>query len=173
MPTGKKVEAVERLRQTFEKCTIAISTDYTGLTVGAMTDLRRAFRQAGVEFRVIKNSLAYLAADAAERPLVKEIIQGPTAIAFGYADPAAPARVIASFVRDTRSPLAIRGGVLGDRSLTAGDVDRLSKLPSKEELIGRLAGQLKGPVAGLASVLSSPKSGLATVLKRRAEALQA
>ena len=170
MPTEKKIEAVERLRKKLEECTVAITTDCTGMGVGAMTDLRRALREAGVEFRVVKNNLAYLAADAAGRPAMKEVIYGPTAIAFGYGEPVEPARALVKFVRDTRSPVKIKGGVLGERILTSEEVSWLSALPSKEQLIARLAGQLNGPIARLAIVLSSPVSGLATVLQRRIEA---
>ena len=172
MPTERKVKAVEGLRRLIEGCTVAVSADYTGMGVGAMTELRRALRQRGVEFHVVKNNLTYLAADAAGRPLVKDIVQGPTGIAFGFADPVEPARALTEFVKSTRSPLQIRGGVLGDRVLTAQEVGDLALLPAKEELVARLMAHLQSPVAGLTYVLNAPVSALARVLQRRIEAME-
>ena len=93
MPTQKKIDTVEELRQKFLRCTITVATNYTGLDVNAMTDLRKKMRESEVEYRVVKNNLTYLAADAAERPEIKGIVQGPTALAFGYEDPIRVARV--------------------------------------------------------------------------------
>ena len=119
MPTERKVKRVEELRQWMEQCTIAISTDFSGLDVGGMTDLRRALREKGVQYRVVKNSLALLASDAAGRPEFKEIIEGPTGIAYWDREPSELAKALSEFVKTTRSPLTIRGGVMGDRLLTA------------------------------------------------------
>ena len=170
MPTEAKTKEVDRLRQLIEGCAAAVSVDYTGMPVGAMTELRRALRQRGVQLRVVKNSLTYLAADAAGRPLIKEIVQGPTGIAFGFDDPLAPAKALTEFIRDTRSVLKIRGGLLGERALTSAEVAQLAALPSKEELIARLTGQLRGPIIGLVYVLSAPVSALVRVLQRAVEA---
>lgn len=165
MPTEAKIKTVDELRGYMERCTIAVSTDFTGLSVDDMTDLRNALREKGVLFRVIKNRLAYLAADAAGRPEIKEIVQGPTGIAFGDGDPLGPAKALADFIRESRSPLKIRGAVMGDRQLTAEEVGSLARLPSKEVLIGQLMSQLQGPMAGLVQVLIAPISGLARVLQ--------
>jgi len=159
------------MREWMSTCTVAISADFSGLGVTDMTALRRALREAGVEFRVVKNTLAYLAADAAGRPELKNIVEGPTGIAFGYGDPAGPAKALVQFIRANRSPMRIRGGVMGERGLSAQEVDTLAMLPSREELIARLLGQMQGPVTRLASVLNSPISGLARVLQGRAESL--
>jgi large subunit ribosomal protein L10 len=161
---------VEQLRSLLEGCTIAISADYSGMSVGAMTELRRSLRDKGVEFHVVKNRLVYLAADAAGKPAVKEIVQGPTGLALGFGDPVEPARALSEFLSSTRHPLAIKGGVLGDRVLTAQEVDSLALLPSKDQLIAQLLGLLQGPITGLARVLNAPLSALVTVLQRHMEA---
>ena len=171
MPTERKIQSVERLRQLIEGCTIVISADYTGMSVDAMTDLRRALREKGVEFHVVKNRLAYLAADAAGRSVLKEIVQGPTGLALGFGEPVEPAKALTDFVKSTGVPLKVRGGLLGDRLLTENEVGSLAALPGKEQLIARLAGQLQGPVTGLVYVLSAPVSGLARVLQRRVESM--
>ena len=80
------------MKDKLERCSIALATDYTGITVNQMTELRRQMRAAGVEFTIVKNTLMYRASDAAQRPQVKEIVQGPTAVALGYDDPLDVAR---------------------------------------------------------------------------------
>ena len=155
-----------------EECTVAISTDYTGLSVSAMTELRRSLREKNVQFRIVKNTLAYRAADAAGRPAFKEIVDGPTAFAFSNGEPVDPAKALVDFIRTTRSPLKIRGGILGDRVLTLEEVNNLATLPSKEELIARLMGQLNAPAAGFVYVLNANIAGLARLLQRHVENLE-
>ena len=171
MPTEQKISIVQDLSKLIEGSTIVISTDYTNMSVGEMTDMRRALRERDVEFRVVKNSLLYLAAEAAGKPLVKDIVEGPTGIAFGYADPVEPAKALNDFVRATRVSLKIRGGVMGDRSLSAEEIATLATLPSKDELIAQLLGQLQSPILGLAYVLNAPIASLARVLQRRSESV--
>ena len=172
MPTERKANLVEEMRQWMQECTVAISTDYTGLSVSAMTNLRRSLREKNVHFRIIKNTLAYRAADAAGRPAFKEVVEGPTAFAFSYGEATDPAKALVEFIRSTRSPLKIRGGILGDRVLTVEQVDNLATLPSKEELIARLMGQLNAPTTGLVHVLNANIAGLARVLQRHVENLE-
>ena len=165
MPTESNVRRVEELRGWIERCTVAITTDYTGLSVDAMNVLRRELREKGVQFRVVKNTLTYLAADAAGKPGFKEIVQGPTGIAFGYGDPVEPARALAEYIRVARSSLKISGGLMDGRVLSPEDVVALAALPSKDELVARLLGQLQAPISGLVTVLNGPISGLARVLQ--------
>ena len=165
MPTESNVRRVEELRGWIERCTVAITTDYTGLSVDAMNVLRRELREKGVQFRVVKNTLTHLAADAAGKPAFKEIVEGPTGIAFGYGDPVEPAKALAEYIRVARSSLKIRGGLMDGRVLSPEDVVALAALPSKDELVARLLGQLQAPISGLVTVLNGPISGLARVLQ--------
>jgi large subunit ribosomal protein L10 len=169
LPTQAKREQVEAIRDWIERCSITIATDYTGLDVAEMTSLRRALRESGVEYRVVKNTLAHLAADGSGKPEVKGIVEGPTALAFGYDDPLVPAKVLVGFINANRSQLKVRGGVMGESVLTAEQISDLAALPPKEELLARLLGQLNGPIAALAYVLNAPVAGLARVLHRRVE----
>ena len=172
MPTERKVATVDEMREWMAACTIAISADMTGMGVSAMTDLRRALRQQGVHLRVVKNRLARLAAEAAGRDMIKDIIEGPTVVAYGFDDPVGPAKALAGYIKANRSPLSIRGGVMGDRTLTAQEVDTLASLPPKEELIARLMAQIQSPVTGLVNVLQGPIAGLARVLQRHVASSQ-
>lgn len=164
MPTEKKRRLVQELKEQLSRCTIAVATDYTGLTANEMTELRRQLRERGVGCRVVKNTLAWIAADEADRPQVKSIVQGPTALALGYGDPAEVPRALEEYIRSTRSNLVIRGAELDGRTLSADEVSSLAKLPSKEVLLGQLTGQLQAPVANLVGVLSSPMAGLLGIL---------
>ena len=171
MPTEKKIEAVKEIQEWMKDTSIIITTNYSGMAVGQMTALRRVMRESDVRYKVVKNTLTYLAADAANQPLLKEIVQGPTAIAFGYADPIEPARALSEYITSSRSALEILGALMDGRLLTAAEIDVLAKLPSKDVLIAQLMGQLQGPVAGLARVLSGPLTGFARVLQQHSENL--
>lgn len=171
MPAEHKIQEVERLKTLFESSNTLICADFSRMGVGPMTELRRALRERGVEFRVVKNRLTYLAADAAGKPLIKDIVQGPTAIAFGFDDPLGPAKALTEFIKASRSPLKITGGVLNGRALSPSDIAELALLPGMEELIARLMAQLQGPITGLAFVLNGPVASLARVLERRLESM--
>ena len=164
MPTAKKEQDISALEKRISESTIAIATDYSGMSVTDMTELRRALRGQGVDFRVVKNTLTYRAADSVGKPQFKDVVKGPTGVAFGYGEVTEPAKALTNFIRDTGSALKVRGAVMGERILTPGEVEALGKLPSKEVLIAKLAGQLQGGIAGLVYVLSAPISGLARVL---------
>ena len=165
MPTAKKEQDISALEKRISDSTIAIATDYTGLTVTDMTTLRRSLRGQGVDFRVVKNTLTYRAADSAGKPELKEVVQGPTGVAFGYGEVTESAKALTEFIRETRSALKVRGAIMGNRLLNPAEVEALGKLPSKDVLIAKLAGQLQGGISGLVYVLSAPLSGLARVLQ--------
>ena len=172
MPTQAKIEAVELLKGKFERSSIVITTNYSGLPVSEMTELRRALREAEVEYRIIKNSLAYIAADQAGKPAIKEVINGPTGVAFGYDDPLAPARALANFIRANRSALAIVGGEMDGKALTGEQVNQLATMPGREELVAQLLMRMNGPVSGLVNVLNGPIAGLARVIQGHVDNLQ-
>lgn len=173
MPTQEKIDRVEALKDKLERCSIALSADYTGISVNEMTELRRQMRAAGVEFTIIKNTLMYLASDAAHRPNVKEIVQGPTAVALGYDDPLDVAKAVADYIRTSRSSLTIRGAVLGDGpAMQASEVNRLAALPPKPQLLAILLGQLQAPIQRLASILNGPLQSLDGLIMARISQLE-
>ena len=155
MPTDKKIELVEELRDRIERCEIAIATEYRGLKVNDMVELHRALREADeVELRVVKNRLFKIAAEAAKRPEMAELVDGPTAILFGFGDVAAPARAATEYMNTANNDFAMRIGIMGTQLLTAADLKELATLPPKAELIAKLAGALQGPIANLAGLFS-------------------
>ena len=174
MPKQEKTDRVSALRAKLEQCSIAITADYTGLPVNEITELRRHMRTAGVEFTVVKNTLMHLAADAAQRPQIKGIVQGPTAVAFGYDDPLDVAKALADYLRTSRSALALRGAVLGDGAmLSPAEVTRLATLPSRPQLVANLLGQLLAPIQHLLAVLNGPMRNLDALLQARIRQLEA
>lgn len=173
MPTQEKIDRVNALKEKLERCTIALTANYTGISVNEMVELRRRMRAVGVEFTVVKNTLIGLAAEAAHRPQVKEIVQGPTVIAFGYGDPLDVARTISEYVRTSRSTLSVQGAVLEDGpALPPAQVTRLAVLPSKPQLLANLMGQLQAPMQRLLMVLNGPLQSLDFLLQARIRQLE-
>lgn len=171
MPTQDKIDQVKKIKSWIDGATIAISTDYTGMTVVNMTELRRTLRENDVSYHIIKNTLALLAAKESDNPNIQKIIEGPTGLAFGYADPVAPAKALVEFIRSSRLPIKIMNGIMGERVLNEREINDLASLPSKNELIAKLIGQIQSPITRLARVLDSPITGLARVLQGRVEQL--
>lgn len=165
MPRKRKTQQVEELKDKLARSSITVAANPTGLSVNVMNDLRRSLRERDVELRVVKNTLAYIAADEVERPELREIIQGSTALAFGYGDPVTVALAIEEFIRTSRSALTVRGGMLDRRLLTPDDVATLATLPPKEQIVSSLLGQVQAPIARLLTVMQSPMAGLATTLR--------
>ena len=173
MPTEQKIDRVSALKDKLERCTIAVTADYTGIPVNEMTELRRRMRAVGVEFTVVKNTLMDLAAEAASRPQVKEIVEGPTAVAFGYDDPLVVAKILADYIRTTRTVLAIRGAVMGDGpAMAPAEVGRLAALPGKPQLVATMMAQLQSPIQRLMVVLNSPLGNFSTMLQARIRQLE-
>ena len=168
MPTQEKIDRVQELKEQLERSTIAFSADYTRTTVNQMIELRRAMRAGGIEFTVVKNTLMYLAADQAGKPQVKDIVQGPSAVAFGYDDPAAAAKTMADYARANANTFSIRGAVMGDGAALGPDgVTRLATLPPKPVMLATLLAQMQAPMARLVGALNGPVQNLDNVLRAR------
>ena len=172
MRLEEKKQSVDELAEKVERASVIISTDYGGLTVAEMTDLRRKLRAQQIEFRVIKNTLARFAATKAGKEDLDKIIVGPTAVALGYDDIAAPAKVLMEYIRSTKSQLKISGGLIENRVLSSADVAVLATMPPKEVLVAKLLGSLKGPLYGLVNVLNANIAGLTYVLSARQKQLE-
>jgi len=172
MPTEKKVQIVESLQETFSRCSIGILTDYRGLKTSELTDIRRRLREQGIEYRVVKNSLAQFAARKVGMDELAASFEGPVAIVFGYGEILDAARALAGYIRTTKSALSIKGGFLEDRLLSASDVDTLANLPSREVLISQVMAGIQSPIAGLVNVLSAPIRGVMGVLQARIQQLE-
>jgi large subunit ribosomal protein L10 len=153
MPTEAKRETVAELRDELAHSRTMIVSEYRGLTVSEIAEVRRALRQQDVRYRVVKNRLMRIAAGDGLGAALNPLLSGPTAIAFGN-DEAATARAVIEATR-TYKALRITGGVLGQRGIDADGVTRLASLPPREVLLAQLAGAIQSPTATLASLLAA------------------
>ena len=168
----KKEESVKKIQEMLSDSTIAIVTDYRGMSVSDMGKLRRQLKDSGVEYHVVKNSMASLAADKAGRAELKELLRGPSAIAFGYGEVNQPAKALTEYIRASRVSLSIRGGALPQRALTPEDITLLSSLPPKPVLVAQLLQQMQNPLYRLVAVLSAELTALARILQARKRQLE-
>ncbi len=171
MPTPKKVEQVEQITALLRESQLSILTDYRGLTVADLQGLRSQLRPHDAGIRVIKNSLAAIAADNVGLAEIRSFLTGPTAIVTSSADPVAPSKVVSDFARATHV-LQIKMGVLEGQIISAEEIENLASLPSREVLLARVVGGVQSPLAGLVGVLSGTIRALAYVLQGRADQLQ-
>ena len=169
MPTPKKESQVEDIKSRLSRSSIAIATGYQGMSASNMTDLRARMREQGIEYRVIKNTLALRAASELGNEGVERVLLGPTAMAFGYGEATDAAKGLNTYITTSRLPLVIHGAVMDGQVLSADQVVSLATLPPRDELLARLLGQMQAPITGLATVLSAPLRGLVTVLQRASE----
>lgn len=169
----RKPEIVDWVSEKLRKAEILVVTDYRGLTVAQITELRRRLRQQGIEYHVVKNTLAVFAANAVEKPGLAEFLKGPTAIAFGYDDAVQAPKILLEYQKTVEdNTLQIRGGLLGDRLLTMQEIISLAKLPPREELIARVVGLMQSPISGLLTVLNGNLRGLMVVLQARVKQIE-
>jgi large subunit ribosomal protein L10 len=173
LPTQQKIDRVQDIKGRLERSTIAMTTSYVGISVNQMTALRRAMRDGGVEFTIVKNTLLALAAEEAQKPQLKEIVQGPTAIALGYGDPVDAAKVVFDYVRTGGSALVIMGAVMGDGApMSTAEVTRLASLPPKAQLLAVLLGLMQAPIARLLTIMNGPLQSFDNVLQARVRQLE-
>ena len=167
MPTNEKKQLINEMQDWMSKCTVAISTDFSNLSVTEMTDLRQALKKLGINYKVVKNTLGLLAAEEAGRVGFKEIISGPTGIAYGFDEPADLAKIIFKAANNKGSVLQIKGGIIDGKVYSSDEIEKLSKLPSRDQLIATLLMKFQTPIYGLVNSLDSPVSSLARVIQAR------
>jgi large subunit ribosomal protein L10 len=166
MAKADKVEAVAEIADKFRNSSAAVVTEYTGLTVSQLTNLRRALGK-GTTYRVAKNTLVKRAAEDADIQGLDALFVGPTAIAFVEGEPVDAAKALRDFAKDNKG-LVIKGGYMDGRPLTVDEVDKIADLDSREVLLAKLAGAMKGNLAKAAGLFNAPASQVA----RLAAALQ-
>jgi large subunit ribosomal protein L10 len=151
MKRTEKQELVSELSQKIKGAKALYYTDFTGLNVKRMTDLRRRLRKAGVEYVVIKNTLALRAVN--ESGLVGERLRGPTGVVIGT-DPVAAAKVLTDFARENDQKPGIKGGMFDGRSIDTDQVKRLATMPSREQMLAELGAGLMSPLAAFAGAMN-------------------
>jgi large subunit ribosomal protein L10 len=168
MPTEAKRETVADLREELARARTLIVSEYRGLKVKEIAEIRRALRKQDVTYRVVKNRLLRIAADDSVGAALGPLLTGPTAIAFGN-DETRTAKAVIDATRPYSRVVRITGAVLGDRAIGADDVTRLAALPSREVLLARLAGGMQAPMSSLASLFAGPLRNLGYALQQVAD----
>jgi large subunit ribosomal protein L10 len=163
MPKPEKIEAVETLKEKFSAAEGFVLADYTGLTVAEADQLRGKCKEAEVEYTVIKNTLARIAAREANIEGVEELIDGPTAVALSVKDSTAPARVLAEFMKEVQK-MVFRGGYLDGRAYSAEQIKEISRLPGKDGLVAQVIGVLNAPMAQIVWSLEGTLRNLVSVI---------
>jgi large subunit ribosomal protein L10 len=159
----KKKQIVEDLREKFSQSKIVIVTDYKGLDVSAINNLRKKLTEIDVEYKVVKNSLLVRASQETDVAVIKDIFKGPNAVAMSYDDPVAPAKVLTDFAKDHKA-LEVKMGVLNGKALDESAIKALSNLPSREVLLGRFLAVANGVPASFVRTLSAIPGRLLNVL---------
>ena len=154
MKIDKKKEITKELHEKFLRSKVVVVTDYKGLDVPTISDLRRRLREAEVEYKVVKNSLLIRASEETDAALIKDFFKGPNAVALSYDDPVAPAKVLTKFSKE-HSKLEIKAGVIDGKVLDLNAIKALSALPSREVLLGQLLSVFNGVPTAFARVLNA------------------
>jgi large subunit ribosomal protein L10 len=162
-PRPEKVAVVDEVRERLSDSEAALLTEYRGLNVAMMAQLRRSLREAGGEYKIYKNTLVRFAADELGLE-IEELLTGPTAIAFVDGDPVNVAKALRDFAR-TNPALVVKGGLLGTKRLSAEETRALADVAPRDELLARLAGGMAAPLQQFAGLLQALPRSFAYGLK--------
>lgn len=154
-----KNQKIEHYKKQFENAKVAVVTDYRGLSVEEITELRRALQAEKSDLTVTKNTLCKVAIKDTNFEAASELMQGPTAIAFGYGDEVGAAKVLAKFIKENKKG-EILGAVLDGKLMTADEAKKLAAMPSREELIAKMLGSINSPASGLVYSVNGVMSAL-------------
>ncbi len=167
MLRSEKKTFVSELEKIYQDANSVIITHYHGLTVSQITNLRKALRENGASFKIVKNTLSKIAATNVKLTHDPEAFSGPTAIAYSK-DPVAAAKGVVEFAK-ANDNLKVIGGIVNDKILNVGEVQQLAKLPSLDQLRGKIVGILQAPAANLARIVQAPAGSIAKVIQAYSE----
>jgi large subunit ribosomal protein L10 len=159
----EKANSIRELQERLRGARSAVLTDFRGLSVAEMTELRNLLRKSAVDYTVIKNTLARIAVQDTDLAGLATYFQGPTAVAISRADPMAASKILSTWGR-TRPAFALKGGVVEGQIVGPAEIVALANLPPREVLLARMAGAFQGPLQALARVLAGPVQAVASVL---------
>ena len=165
MDRTKKESFVAGLRERIDRAPVMYLTDFTGLDVKAMTQLRRSLRGSGAEYVVVKNRLVQRAFGETEGfPDITKSLEGPTGLVFGYGDVVAAAKALSDFAKEHDQKPAFKLGIMDRQVLQPAQIEKMAKLPPREQLLAELAGALEAPMVALATVLGAKLQEMAGLL---------
>jgi large subunit ribosomal protein L10 len=166
VPSQEKVEAVEELRTRLRGAKTVVLTEYRGLTVQQLSDLRKQLRGVSAQYKVVKNRLARLAVSSSDLAALSSHLTGPTALVVSREDAVAVAKALATFTK-TNQALTIKAGYVDGQAVDASSLKALADLPSRDALRAQLVAALQGPLASLVGLLAAPQRELAYILAQR------
>lgn len=169
MPTQAKAEAIAELRTRMANVTTAVLTDYRGLTVQQLSELRKQLKTATAEYHVVKNRLARIAIEGSALAGLRPHLTGPTGVVIGRRDPAVVAKTLSSFAK-ANPALQLRVGVIDGEVLGPHELRAVAELPPRETLRGQLVGAVQGPLAALVGLLTAPHREIVHILAERGKA---
>lgn len=164
-----KEQVVRDLNEKFAKAQVAVVVEPKGINVETITELRRKFRDANVEYKVVKNTLAKRAAEGTPAEVLTDLLSGQTALVMGFEDPVTPAKVLQEFVKEKADKMSVKGAVVNGNKVDAKGIEELAKMPGLQELRGMIAGMLTQPAQQIAILLQKPAEELARVMKAKSE----
>ena len=168
MPNSNNIKKVDELTEKLGRANGVYLTDYIGLNVQDITDLRREFYENDVEYLVAKNTLLKIAANNSNLNGLDSVLNGSTAVAFSYEDPISPARVIKKFIKENDLP-KVKGIVIDGELIDGSEFDRIANLPTKEESLAKFVALLQSPLLKLIWALKSPMSDMTNMLNNLKE----
>lgn len=168
MARPEKEAVVSDLHDKLERATAVLLTEYRGLKAGQMTNLRRRLREAGLEYRVVKNTLIRLAARGTRAEEMCASLEGPIAVAFSYNEPTEAAKLLVQSAKDFEQ-LNVRMGLIETMVCDAAQVEEVSKLPGRHEMRGRTVGTISGPLSGFLMITQGILRNLVGILQAKVE----
>lgn len=169
MPTQAKEQAVAELTEKMSRMQMLLVADYRGLSVAELAELRKVVRAKGGEVIVAKNTLTRLAARETGNTQLEDFLKGPTALAFSYDDVPGVAKAIDDYFKATKKDIKIKGGVVGTSIIAASDLERVSKMPGRQESIAKVLGGVNAPASRIVGAINSVMRNIAYVLKAHSE----
>ncbi|MBO41243.1 MAG: 50S ribosomal protein L10 [Chloroflexi bacterium] len=174
LPTERKIQQVADLVDRIQRAQLAVATSYSGESVGSQSLFRQAMSDAAIDVKVVKNTLLRRAAADAGLPVFSELAEGPTAVVFAYDEPVPAIKALVSYLSSLEETnFVIRNGIYEGQLVDKSYIETLATLPSKEELLARLAGNLVGKISEFASLLVATQRDFAGLIAARAEQLAA
>ncbi len=165
MPTPQKEAIVQEMSQKFADANGIYLADFTGVDVNTITELRKKFREANIEYRVVKNTLAKMSFEKAGLSEINEYLTGVNSYVISYDDPTVPIKVVEKLKKELNDKFKIKAALFEGQLVTGDRVKALASMPSKQEMLGQLVGMLQSPMTKLASTLNAAMTQFVGVLK--------
>lgn len=169
MRLEEKKKVTEELSERLREAGTIYLTDFTGLDVGAMTELRSRLTDEGLQYRVVKNTLMRRALEGLELPDIERHLEGPIGLVLGSDDPVAPARAVREFAKEHEDRPVVKIGIVERRTVSPEEIQALAELPPRDELLGAIAGSLTAGVAGIVGVLAGLVRDIALIVEEVAQ----